>query len=273
MPQIEGHRIAVLPRCEVKDVNYATGDVYFAGSVIVAGDVLPGFTVVATEDIEVRGGVERGTLRAGGKITVVGGISHGTRLEALGDVKVRFVEPESTIDSAGTIEVRESAVRSRLIARRIVVGHHLVAGTATASELISAGELGNEHEAETELEIASARTPSPQRAAEIAREKTKGQTELARLQRAIRGAGHDAAALKRLVPREVVLALKLLRLDHETLSPAPTGEAQAKVGAIVAGSKLYRGVHATIHGHMHAVIETGGRTTLRVDNGAIVDAR
>jgi len=269
LPSVQDGRFAVLVRCEVKNVDFTTGDVHFAGSVIVAGDVKPGFAVVATEDIEVRGGVEHATLRAGGKITVVGGITHATVLEAIGDVAVRFVDSGCRITSGGTLSVRENALRSTLVARRVVVGHQLVAGRTTASELISVALLGNESEAPTQLEITRAPRPSWQQAAELVKQHSKEKIEIQSLRLALQLAGHDAARLKRLAPQEVQHELKLLRLDHQA--------AMAKVEiapescAVSAQSKMFRGVAVTIHEQLHVVAETVGKRTLRLVDGHVVE--
>jgi uncharacterized protein (DUF342 family) len=269
LPSVQDGRFSVLVRCEVKNVDFTSGDVHFAGSVIVSGDVQPGFTVVATEDIEVRGGVEHATLRAGGKITVVGGITHAAVLEAIGDVAVRFVDSGCKVTSGGTISVRENALRSTLVARRVVVGHQLVAGRTTASELISAALIGNESEAHTELQIARPPRPSWQQAAELVKQHAKEKAEIQSLRLALQLAGHDAARLKRLVPQEVQHELKLRAVDHQA--------AMAKVEiapescAIAAQSKMFRGVTATIHEQLHVVAETVGKRTLRLVDGQVAE--
>jgi hypothetical protein len=59
---------------KIKEVNVATGNIIFTGSVIIDGDVTEGMKVVASGDITVGGFVESATLEAGGDITISGGI-------------------------------------------------------------------------------------------------------------------------------------------------------------------------------------------------------
>jgi hypothetical protein len=269
LPSMQDGRFSVLPRCEVKNVDFASGDVHFSGSVFVSGDVKPGFTVVATEDIEVRGGVEHATLRAGGKITVLGGITHATVIDAIGDVAVRFIDSGCKVTSGGTISVRENALRSTLVARRVVVGHQLVAGHTTASELISAALLGNESEAHTELQIVRPPRPSWQQAAELVKQHAKEKTEVQSLRLALQLAGHDAVRLKRLAPQEVQHELKLLAVDHQVAMAKL--EVAPESCAIAAQSKMFRGVTATIHAQVYAVAETVGKRTLRVVDGHVTE--
>ena len=65
LPKLVGAALTVCSACEVKNVDFHTGDIHFVGSVTVDGDVLHGFTVEATEDIVVRGHVDGGKLREG----------------------------------------------------------------------------------------------------------------------------------------------------------------------------------------------------------------
>jgi hypothetical protein len=165
--------------------------------------------------------------------------------------------------------VRENALRSTLVARRVVVGHQLVAGRTTASELISAALIGNESEAHTELQIARPPRPSWQQAAELVKQHAKEKAEIQSLRLALQLAGHDAARLKRLVPQEVQHELKLRAVDHQA--------AMAKVEiapescAIAAQSKMFRGVTATIHEQLHVVAETVGKRTLRLVDGQVAE--
>ncbi len=268
MPIVDGDHVSVLQRCEVKNVDFASGDVYFAGSVTVLGDVMPGFTVVATEDIEVKGTVERGTLRAGGKIKVHGGISRGAVLESIGDVAVRFIGAGCKVTSGGALQVTESALGSTLVARRILVGRQLVAGHTRASELISAAILGSESEVQTRVELSQPRRPSWRQATELVRQHAKEKAEIQSLRLSLQLAGHDAARLKRLVPQEVLHELKLLTVDHQaamvSLAAAP------EEGAVVATARMYRGVSAILYDRLHVVPETVGKRTLRLLEGSVV---
>lgn len=267
LPNIQGARFAVVTRCEVKNVDFTTGDVYFVGSVTVSGDVLPGFAVVATEDIWVKGGVEHGTLRAGGTIAVGGGISHSSELDAIGDVAVRFVEPGCKVTSRGTIHVRDNALRSELSGRQIVIGHQFVAGRAMASELISAGILGNESETVTYVELARAPSLCEKRRAELAKQRAVESLELERLRKSLQDAGRNAVLLKKLVPQTVSRELKVRHMDH--VASVGFGEPREDSGSIVALAKTFRGVKAILYGHEQLIAGKGGKTTLCLVDGKV----
>ena len=58
----------------INNVDVATGNIDFIGSVIINGDVCEAMKVFATGDITIAGCVESATLKAGGDITIIGGI-------------------------------------------------------------------------------------------------------------------------------------------------------------------------------------------------------
>lgn len=105
----------------MREVNMATGNISFDGTVNVEGEVLPGMKVHATGDIVVGSVVDGAHLDAGGDIHVGGGIiakSH-VRVKA---VSARFVEGSQVF--AGTaIAIDDTVLQSDLQANnQIVVG-------------------------------------------------------------------------------------------------------------------------------------------------------
>lgn len=76
------------------DVDISTGNINFDGSVIVNGDIMAGFTVKASGNINVVGNVEGATLEAGGDIKIVAGLVGQGRGKANcgGSFKALFVE-------------------------------------------------------------------------------------------------------------------------------------------------------------------------------------
>lgn len=95
-PRVEGKTLlSVVPVYEVKgDVDSSTGNIEFNGSVIISGTVNTGLKVEATEDIEVYGSVEGGSLLAGGDIIVRQGIRGAGRSLVVtnGDLKTTYIE-------------------------------------------------------------------------------------------------------------------------------------------------------------------------------------
>jgi uncharacterized protein (DUF342 family) len=124
----------------------------------IGGNVLPGFTVKATQDIDVAGVVEGATLEAGGKVTVRGGVRQHAVITSHSDVSVRFVDSESSITTRANLMVVESAMHSTLTAGlAIKVGRKLIGGTAQAGEYISAEQIGAIGGTHTVLDVRTGR--------------------------------------------------------------------------------------------------------------------
>ena len=143
-PSIDGSRVSVQPIIVINgDVDYSTGNVNFQGSVKIGGNVLPGFTVKATQDVEIGGMVEGASIEAGGKVSVKGGVRQHSVITSHGDVTVKFVDSESSITTRANLVVVESSMHSSLTAGlAIKVGRKLIGGTAQAGEYISAEQIG-----------------------------------------------------------------------------------------------------------------------------------
>jgi uncharacterized protein (DUF342 family) len=132
----------------VKEVNMASGNIHFDGSVHVTGDVVQGMKVEASGDIVVDGLVDGGHLDAGGNVTVTGGvIGHGS-LHAAGAVHVRFAEG-STLVAGTLVAVSDMVIDSHLESiQQILIGTgspqrgRMVGGSATAGSLMRVPWLG-----------------------------------------------------------------------------------------------------------------------------------
>lgn len=86
------------------NVGTSTGNINFEGNVIVTGNILTGFEVVANGDIEVFGAVEGASLKAGGNIILHSGISgmgRGT-VEADGNLMTKYIE-QSNVRVRGNV--------------------------------------------------------------------------------------------------------------------------------------------------------------------------
>jgi uncharacterized protein (DUF342 family) len=154
-PKIDGSRISVQPMVVIMgDVDFSTGNINFQGSVRIGGNVLPGFTVKATQDIEIGGVVEGASIESGGKVTIKGGVRQHSVITSHADVSVRFVDSESSITTRANLVVVESAMHSALTAGlAIKVGKKLIGGTAQAGEFISAEQIGATGGTHTVLDV------------------------------------------------------------------------------------------------------------------------
>ena len=79
----------VSPVLTVKNVDFASGNVRFDGSVIVLGDVEEGMKVYALEDITIDGNVTDAQIECMGNLVVKGGVTGNSELIANGDISVK----------------------------------------------------------------------------------------------------------------------------------------------------------------------------------------
>ncbi|WP_153112103.1 DUF342 domain-containing protein [Propionivibrio limicola] len=132
-----------------RNINVATGNISFDGTVNIEGEVLPGMKVHAAGDIVVGGIVDGAELKAGGDIRIAGGIIAKAVVSAGGSVAARFVENAQVI-AGGAIAIDDSALQSELQANnQIVIGvkspqrGRLAGGSARAMLLIRTPVLGS----------------------------------------------------------------------------------------------------------------------------------
>ena len=140
--------VCVEPVFRIRNVNIATGNISFDGTVSIEGEVLPGMKVHATGDIVVGDVVDGAELDAGGDVRIAGGIIAKAQVRAAGSVSARFVE-NALVSAGTTIAIDDTALQSDLQANnQIIVGTkstgrgRLAGGSARAMMLISAPLLG-----------------------------------------------------------------------------------------------------------------------------------
>lgn len=141
--------VIVEPVLRVAEVNMASGNIHFDGTVEVDGEVIQGMKVKASGDIWVKGLVDGGILEAGGNIHIDGGVISHAKLQAAGSVTARFAQ--SAKISAGTvIALTDMALECELESlNQIIIGAEapergrLVGGSATAMMLIQTPVLGS----------------------------------------------------------------------------------------------------------------------------------
>lgn len=144
-----GNGVNVEQILRVRNVNIATGNITFDGTVNIEGEVLPGMKVHVDGDIIISGVVDGAELEATGDIRIGGGIIAKAHVRAGGSVHARFVE-NASVTAGTTIAIEDSALQSELQANnQIVVGikstqrGRLVGGTARAMLLIRTPVLGS----------------------------------------------------------------------------------------------------------------------------------
>jgi uncharacterized protein len=148
MPVCLGNGASVEQILSVKNVNMASGNISFDGSVQVEGDVLAGMKIHASGDIIVDGVVEGAELVTDGNVQVGAGIIAHAEVRAGGSVSARFVE-NSQIYAGTVIAIDDMALQSDLQAlNQILIGQkspqrgRLVGGSARAMMQIQTPLLG-----------------------------------------------------------------------------------------------------------------------------------
>ena len=141
-----GDQISVSSIYQVRgDVGVATGHVAFVGSVVVRGDVRPGYKVQADGDVEIHGNVNGGTVEAGGNVSVRYGILSQARVVAAGTVRAKFVE-YADVRAGAEVWVSDGIVQSNITAGTTieVLGRYgsVVGGHVFAQELVGRSRAG-----------------------------------------------------------------------------------------------------------------------------------
>jgi uncharacterized protein (DUF342 family) len=152
-------KINVFPVYEVNgNVDYNIGNIDFIGTVVIRGNVLPGFKIRAAGDIRVTGGVEAAELEAEGSIEISAGIVGQNKafVKAGKNVKSSFIQ-DATVEVAGELRVSQSIMHSTIRAGKVVncMGSKglIVGGTIQAGERVTARTIGNSMSTATVVEV------------------------------------------------------------------------------------------------------------------------
>ncbi len=153
---VEG-KVFVTDVLELDNVNTATGNIDYAGSVRVLGNVTENFSVKAGGSIEVRGVVEGAYLEAGENITIARGMNGMGKgvLKAGGNVISKFLENAEV--TAGGFVSTDSILHCNVNAGTEVTvsGRRgfITGGKVTAGNLVSVKTLGSDMGADTIVEV------------------------------------------------------------------------------------------------------------------------
>ncbi len=150
-------KVFVSGELDITNVDVSTGDIDYDGSVLVKGNVISGFTVKATGDIEVQGVVEGAHLIAGGQIIIKRGINGMARgvLEAGSNILCKFIE-NATVKAGGYVET------DCIIHSTVSAGTHIAVqgkkgfitgGAARAGEYIDVKTIGSTMGVDTTIEV------------------------------------------------------------------------------------------------------------------------
>ncbi len=138
------------------DVDMSVGNVVFCGkSLVVNGEVLPGFELKCRGDIRVKGLVNNARLLVGGKLDVVGGIiGEDADIKVKGDAKIHFMENVGFFETREALTVTDYIVQGNVMVRRnltalegkgaVIGGNYVIGGSMHVKELGSDAEVVTE---------------------------------------------------------------------------------------------------------------------------------
>ena len=198
--------VTVEPILHVGEVNMATGNVHFNGTVQVKGDVVQGMVVQASGDIVVGGMVDGGVLEAGGDIRIAGGVIAHAKITAHGSVNARFAQA-AQIHADAVLALADMALDCALSSHnQIIIGAdapgrgRLVGGTATAMMLVRVPLLGSAKGALTKMVLGANAGLTAQYAALQERIQKEKETEenLDKLVKQVAAAGDPKGMLPRI---------------------------------------------------------------------------
>jgi uncharacterized protein (DUF342 family) len=157
MPKFKDQKMWVDNIFTCKGVNVGSGNVNYAGSVLVNGDVTEKMEIHATGDVTVNGFVESATIHAGGDIIITEGAmgkvndsatEYSTSLTSKGSVHVQHGQGLD-INCNGNVTVGRQLAHSRINCRgKVTVGAidkpngNIFACTVKCQDTITAGTLG-----------------------------------------------------------------------------------------------------------------------------------
>ncbi len=157
-PFLKGRSVFVEPVYSIKgDINYSVGNIDFKGSVKIEGNVVSGFSIKATESIEVNGVVEDCSLEAGMDISVKGGVLGADRgiMKAGRDLSALFVE-NCHVEAGRNIVVGDT-LNSELFAGDsidVALGTGRVIGSRlSAQNLVTMNTLGSPIAGRTQVSV------------------------------------------------------------------------------------------------------------------------
>jgi hypothetical protein len=139
------------------DIDYCTGNINFAGSVRVLGNVVSGFSLKASEDIHVEGLVEDSFIEAGRDVLIKGGIQGANKgtVKARGNVNALFIE-RATVEAGKCITAGETLHSNLLAGDQVVVTMEkgqICGGVVGARNLVQANIIGSEAGTWTEIAV------------------------------------------------------------------------------------------------------------------------
>jgi uncharacterized protein len=136
------------------DIDYKTGDISFAGDLIITGTVRSGFSIESKGSLFIGGSVEDCKIKSRGNVVIKGGVfGAGTGLvECKGSITVRHVE-NFNLKADGDITIVEDTVHGMIAAGGIVKAKSILGGTISSPVGVEAEAIGSGAEVKTVIDI------------------------------------------------------------------------------------------------------------------------
>ncbi|MDD2715165.1 MAG: FapA family protein [Candidatus Wallbacteria bacterium] len=143
------------------DVDYASGDLDFAGNVVVKENILDGFTVSSKGDIDVGKTIGASYVEATGDIVVMGGILGKDKgeIKCGGSLFAKFIE-NCSIEAKEEVIVERAIMHSRVKAKRVIVTSSkglIVGGEIQAEDEVEATAIGSTMATKTSIILGTSR--------------------------------------------------------------------------------------------------------------------
>lgn len=277
-------KINVFPVYEVNgDVDFNVGNINFVGTVVIRGNVHPGFQIKASGDIRVTGGVEAAELEAEGSIEISAGILGQNKgyVKAGKNIKSSFIQ-DGNVEAGEDIVVSQSIMHSTIRAGKTVICQGtkglIVGGTIQAGEKVVARTIGNAMSTATVIEVGV--LPELRNKLIQLRAQIRAQMEnLDKTEKALTLLDQLAAA-GQLTPERLGMRIKLGHtkkqaaddlafMKEETLVIEKSLEDTDKAQVIV-GSMVYGGTKIVIGRYTRFIKDPTSRSCFKIDNGDIV---
>lgn len=166
--EYKGDKVSVESVYKVNNVDNATGNIDFIGSVVINGDVKAGFSVTAKGDIKIRGMVEGAFISSGDDVIIskgMNGMGKGS-IYAKGNVTSKYIE--NALIVSDKCVYAEALINSEVIAKESIIlrgsNAAIIGGTSQAENVIYAKTIGSKTNPETNLIITLAKYQEEQKA-------------------------------------------------------------------------------------------------------------
>jgi uncharacterized protein len=279
-------KINVFPVYEVNgDVDFNVGNINFVGTVVIRGNVHPGFRIKASGDIRITGGVEAAELEAEGSIEISAGIlgQHKGLVKAGKNVKSSFIQ-DGTVEAGEDVIVSQSIMHSTIRAGKSVLCQGtkglIVGGTIQAAEKVTARTIGNSMSTVTVIEVGVV----PELRNELLQLRTQMRATMENLEKSDKALTllDQLAAAGQLTPDRLAMRIKLshtkkqavdelAHMKERTLEIEKSLEDTDKAKVLV-GSMVYGGTKIVIGRYTRFIKDPTSRSCFKLDNGDIVTA-